>query len=61
MVEKGNLIKKTRLNDDSIIEYYENVQIRKSIDDTSIVQYIQTTTGRVIFNYTIQKTLNLIV
>ena len=25
-----------------------------------IVQYIQTTTGRVIFNYTIQKTLNLI-
>jgi len=61
MVEKGSLIKKTRLNDDSIIEYYENVQIRKSIDGTSIVQYIQTTTGRVIFNYTIQKTLNLIV
>ena len=60
-VEKGNFIKKTRLNDGSIIEYYQNVQIRKSIDGSSIVQYIQTTTGRVIFNYTIQKTLNLIV
>jgi DNA-directed RNA polymerase subunit beta' len=60
-VEKGNFIKKTRLNDGSIIEYYQNVQIRKSVDGSSIVQYIQTTTGRVIFNYTIQKTLNLIV
>lgn len=61
LVEKGNFIKKTRLNDGSIIEYYQNVQVRKSIDGSSIVQYIQTTTGRVIFNYTIQKTLNLIV
>ena len=48
------------MKDESYIEYYENLQIRKDINDNIIVQYIQTTTGRVIFNYTIQKTLKLI-
>ena len=56
----GPLIKKLVLNDGSYIEYYENLQIRKDVNDNIIVQYIQTTTGRVIFNYTIQKTLKLI-
>jgi len=56
----GPLIKKWILKDNSYIEYYENLQIRKDINDNIIVQYIQTTTGRVIFNYTIQKTLKLI-
>ena len=56
----GPLIKKLVLKDKSYIEYYENLQIRKDINDNVIVQYIQTTTGRVIFNYTIQKTLKLI-
>lgn len=56
----GLLIKKLVLNDGSYIEYYENLQIRKDVNDNIIVQYIQTTTGRVIFNYTIQKTLKLI-
>lgn len=39
---------------------YDNLQIRKDKEGKVLVQYIQTTTGRVIFNYTIQKTLNLI-
>jgi DNA-directed RNA polymerase subunit beta' len=55
-----NLIKKIHLNDDTIIEYYENLQVRKTKYDNIIVQYFQTTTGRVILNYTIQKTLNFL-
>jgi len=54
------LIKKVTLHDKSSIEYYENLQIRKDLNGKLIVQYIQTTTGRVIFNYTIQKTLKLV-
>ena len=54
------LIKKIILNDQSSIEYYENLQCRKDPKGNLIVQYIQTTTGRVIFNYTIQKTLKLV-
>jgi DNA-directed RNA polymerase subunit beta' len=55
-----NLIKKIKLNDNTIIEYYENLQIRKTKDGEIIVQYIKTTTGRAILNYTIQKTLNFL-
>ena len=55
-----NLIKKLVLKDESFIEYYENLQVRKDKTGKELVQYIQTTTGRVIFNYTIQKTLNLV-
>jgi DNA-directed RNA polymerase subunit beta' len=55
-----NLIKKIELDDDTIIEYYENMQIRKTKDGEIMVQYLQTTTGRVILNYTIQKTLNFL-
>ena len=55
-----NLIKKIKLNDNTSIEYYKNLQIRKDEDDKIIVQYLQTTTGRVILNYTIQKTLNFL-
>lgn len=58
--DKLNLIKKVKLNDDTIIEYYENQQIRKTKDGEIIVQYIQTTTGRAILNYIIQKTLNFL-
>ena len=54
-----NLIKKINLPDNTSIEYYENLQIRKDQNGEVIVKYLQTTTGRVIFNYTIQKTLNL--
>ena len=43
----------TFLKDKSCIEYYENLQIRKDPNGKLLVQYIQTTTGRVIFNYTI--------
>jgi len=56
----SDLLKKTTLQDKSSIEYYENVQIRKDSTGKILVQYLQTTTGRVIFNYTIQKTLNLL-
>ena len=55
-----NLIKKINLPDNTSIEYYENLQIRKDQNGEVIVKYLQTTTGRVIFNYTIQKTLNLL-
>jgi DNA-directed RNA polymerase subunit beta' len=55
-----NLIKTVKLNDGTKIEYYENRQIRKTKDDRIIVQYLQTTTGRAILNYIIQKTLNLL-
>jgi DNA-directed RNA polymerase subunit beta' len=56
----NNLIKKVQLNDNTIIEYYENRQIRKTKDGQIIVQYLQTTTGRAILNYIIQKTLNFL-
>ena len=55
----SNFIKKIKLKDESYIEYYENLQIRKDKNDRTIVQYIQTTTGRVLLNYTIQTTLNI--
>jgi DNA-directed RNA polymerase beta' subunit len=56
----ASLIKKSTLNDGTSIEYYENLQLRKDQDGELIVQYLQTTTGRVILNYTIQKTLNFL-
>jgi len=52
--------KKIVLSDNSVIEYYENLQIRKNAQGELITQYLQTTTGRVIFNYTIQKTLKFL-
>ena len=58
--QKLTLLKKIDLKDRSFIEYYENMQLRKSKDGTIIAQYVQTTTGRVILNYTIQKTLNFL-
>ena len=57
--EPSSLIRKIKLKDESYIEYYENLQIRKDKMGRQIVQYIYTTTGRIIFNYTIQKTLKL--
>jgi DNA-directed RNA polymerase subunit beta' len=54
----SNLIKTIVLNDGSIIEYYENNQIRKTKNGEIIVNYIRTTTGRAILNYILQKTLN---
>ena len=53
----SNLIKKVELNDNTFIEYYENLQIRKSKNGNIIVQYLRTTTVRAILNYTIQKIL----
>ncbi len=53
-------VKKLYLSDNSYIEYFENIQIRKDKKKSIIVQYLRTTTGRVIFNYTIQKALNLL-
>jgi len=55
-----NYQKKIILSDNSFIEYYENLQIRKNSENEIITQYLQTTTGRVILNYTIQKTLNFL-
>jgi DNA-directed RNA polymerase subunit beta' len=61
LIEPVNFVKKVRLKDGSYIECYENMQIRKDANDNQIVQYLQTTTGRVIFNHTVQRTLNLLV
>jgi len=47
-----------RLNDKSIIEYYDNIQIRKDKKGKTLVKYLKTTTGRVIFNYTIKQLFN---
>ena len=58
--ELSNFIKKINLNDGTTIEYYENAQIRKTENGEIIVQYLKTTTGRVLLNYTIQKTLNFL-
>ena len=58
--ESLQLNKTQHLSDGSFIEYYDNLQIRKTVDGEQIVKYIQTTTGRVILNYTIQKTLNFL-
>lgn len=52
--------KKILLSDNSVIQYYESFQIRKNAQGELITQYLQTTTGRVILNYTIQKTLNFL-
>lgn len=57
---KSQLIKTIKLNDHSVVEYYDHLQIKKDINGEIIVQYLQTTTGRVILNYTIQKTLNFL-
>ena len=53
-------LNKTVLSDGTIIECSENEQIRKSSDGEIVAQYIKTTTGRALLNYTIQKTLNLL-
>jgi len=58
--DSGNLIQKIQLKDESYIEYYNDLQIRKSKDGNPIVQYLKTTTGRVIFNNTVQTTLNIL-
>ena len=58
--EPSNLIKIIKLEDGTRIYHYENIQIRKTKQNETIVQYIRTTTGRVLFNYTIQKTLNFL-
>ena len=58
--EPVNLIKITKLEDDSMIYHYDNLQLRKTKDNKVIVQYIRTTTGRVLLNYIIQKTLNFL-
>ena len=55
-----NPLKIIQLEDKTVIEYYKNLQVRKNEDGEIIVQYLKTTTGRVILNYTIQKTLNFL-
>ena len=56
----SNLLKKVELPDNTTIEYYKNLQIRKTSDGKILNKFLQTTTGRVILNHTIQKTLNLL-
>jgi DNA-directed RNA polymerase subunit beta' len=55
-----DITKVLKLNDETLIEYYPDRQIRKTKDGEIIVHYIRTTTGRAIFNYIIQKTLNFL-
>ena len=53
-------LKIVKLEDNTVIEHYDHLQVRKNEDGEIIVQYLKTTTGRVILNYTIQKTLNFL-
>nr|QYB18851.1 RNA polymerase beta' subunit [Climaconeis sp.] len=55
-----NLIKTITLKDETIIEHYKNHQIRKTKNGEVIVCYLKTTTGRIIFNYIIEKTLTIL-
>ena len=59
ILDSQTLLRTTLLQDNSYLEYYENLQIRKDVDSKVIVQYIQTTPGRVILNYTIHNILKL--
>nr|YP_004376700.1 DNA-directed RNA polymerase beta' chain [Fistulifera solaris]BAK19066.1 DNA-directed RNA polymerase beta' chain [Fistulifera solaris] len=54
------LIKTVSLADGTLLNHYENRQVRRTKDGEIIVQYLQTTTGRAILNYIIQKTLNFL-
>jgi DNA-directed RNA polymerase subunit beta' len=54
------LIKTIELPDNTVVEYYENEQVRKTKTGEIIVQYLQMTTGRAILNYIIKKTLNFL-
>lgn len=56
----GDLIKIVNIDENTLIEYYKDRQIRKTKNGESIVQYVRTTTGRAILNYIIQKTLNFL-
>jgi len=56
----SSLIKTVPLNDETVIEYYQDRQIRKTRTGEVLAQYIRTTTGRAILNYIIQKTLNFL-
>ena len=58
--ESLHCLKKITLKDQSYIEYYQDRQIRKDKDNKVIVTYLKTTTGRVIFNFTVQKSLNIL-
>jgi len=58
--EELNLIKKIKLNDQSYIEHFNTIQKRKDKSGKTLVQYLKTTTGRVILNYTVQKILNFL-
>jgi len=53
-------LKKVTLKDKTFIEHYDSLQVRKDQNGKILSQYLQTTTGRVIFNYVIQKALNLL-
>ena len=55
-----NLISSKILNDMTKIEYSPKQQLRKTVDDQIIVRYLQTTVGRAILNYVVQKTLNFL-
>ncbi len=57
---KSDLKKQIKLKDNTVIEYYDCLQVRKNKTGKILVQYLQTTTGRAILNYTIQKTLNFL-
>ena len=56
----SNLIKTLKLKDNTIIEYRNNHQTRRMQNGEIIVNYIKTTTGRAIFNYVIERTLNFL-
>ena len=59
-INSKKCVKRTNLNNQTYIEHYKDLQIRKTVKGEKIVQYIQTTPGRILFNFTIQKILNFL-
>ena len=56
----SNLVRNDSFSNKTIIEYEHKKQIRKNLKGDILVQYMQTTIGRVILNSVIQKMLNFL-
>jgi DNA-directed RNA polymerase subunit beta' len=52
-----DILKEETMEDGSVIKYYRERFVRETASGEPIVQYIQTTTGRIIYNKTIQEAL----
>nr|BBC77544.1 RNA polymerase beta' subunit [Nitzschia sp. PL1-4] len=56
----SDILKVIKLKDNTYIERYKNMQIRRDQSGKVLVQYLKTTVGRAILNYTIYKSLKIL-